>query len=482
MKPTFLFYDYETFGTNLALDRPAQFAALRTDINFNPIGKPEIIYCCPPDDYLPQPEAVLITGITPQLTHSCGVNEAEFAKCIHKIFSVPNTCIIGYNNIRFDDEISRYLFYRNFYDPYSWGWENKNSRWDLLDVTRACCALRPDGIQWPKNNNGFPSFRLEHITKENHIFHDHAHDALSDVYATIALARLIKLKQPKLYNFFYTHRKKNQLKKLIKIPNMQILLYISGIFGNAKYNTTFITPLAWHPYNQNALIVYDLEKDVTPFLTLNSHKINSNLHTNDQSINRDAFHLPLKLIYINKCPIIAPANVLRVADAQRIKLDMPHYFSNFTKLKINPEILEKSILFYKKKQIFFYSENVDTQMYQSFFDNASRHIIHIIRHTAIEKLKTLNLTAYDHRIEKLLFRFRARNFAESLNASEKQDWLEYRRATFHPARIQAYIQKINMLYDMYQDNDAKKSLLKSLLNYTKEFISLLNTNHTHSHP
>jgi len=166
---TFYFHDYETFGKNPALDRPAQFAGVRTDEDFNIIEEPLVIYCRPSDDYLPEPEAVMITGITPQLALEKGLSEAEFSAQIHQAFSVPGTCIVGYNNIRFDDEVSRNIFYRNFYDPYAYSWQYGNSRWDLLDVMRACYALRPDGINWPENDDGFPSFRLEHLTKANGI-------------------------------------------------------------------------------------------------------------------------------------------------------------------------------------------------------------------------------------------------------------------------------------------------------------------------
>lgn len=109
-QPTFLFHDYETFGTHPALDRPAQFAAIRTDDEFNVIGEPEVFYCKPADDYLPQPGAVLITGITPQEARAKGENEAAFAARIHSLFTVPKTCILGYNNVRFDDEVTRNVF------------------------------------------------------------------------------------------------------------------------------------------------------------------------------------------------------------------------------------------------------------------------------------------------------------------------------------------------------------------------------------
>lgn len=244
---TFLFHDYETFGTHPALDRPAQFAAIRTDSEFNVIGEPEVFYCKPADDYLPQPGAVLITGITPQEARAKGENEAAFAARIHSLFTVPKTCILGYNNVRFDDEVTRNVFYRNFYDPYAWSWQHDNSRWDLLDVMRACYALRPEGINWPENDDGLPSFRLEHLTKANGIEHSNAHDAMADVYATIAMAKLVKTRQPRLFDYLFTHRNKHKLMALIDVPQMKPLVHVSGMFGAWSGNTSWVAPLAWHP-------------------------------------------------------------------------------------------------------------------------------------------------------------------------------------------------------------------------------------------
>lgn len=249
-QPTFYVHDYETFGQRPALDRPAQFAGVRTDLDFNLVEEPLVIYCKPADDYLPQPEAVMITGITPQHALANGVNEAEFSRQIHQAFSVPGTCILGYNNIRFDDEVSRNIFYRNFYDPYAYSWQGGNSRWDLLDVMRACYALRPEGIVWPENDDGLPSFKLEHLTKANGVEHLQAHDAMSDVYATIAMAKLVKQAQPRLFDYLYQHRSKHKINALIDIAEMTPLVHVSGMFGAARGNTSWVAPLAWHPENK----------------------------------------------------------------------------------------------------------------------------------------------------------------------------------------------------------------------------------------
>ncbi|WP_244267491.1 exodeoxyribonuclease I, partial [Sodalis-like endosymbiont of Proechinophthirus fluctus] len=313
-QPTFLVHDYETFGKHPSLDRPAQFAGIRTDSQFETIGEPEVFFCRPADDYLPEPEAVLITTITPQQALRDGVSEAEFARRIHQLFSAPGTCILGYNNVRFDDEVSRNLFYRNFYDPYDWSWQQGNSRWDLLDVVRACHALRPDGIEWPLNDEGLPSFRLEHLTCANGIEHTKAHDAMADVYATLAMAKLMRKAQPKLFDYLYRHRGKHQLKTLVDIATMKPLVHISGIFGAARGNTAWIAPLAWHPDNPSALIVCDLSGDMQVLEDLDNDALRTRLYTRRDALGKDSA-VPLKLVHLNKCPVLVPANTLQPMDA-----------------------------------------------------------------------------------------------------------------------------------------------------------------------
>ncbi|ELY6344946.1 exodeoxyribonuclease I, partial [Cronobacter muytjensii] len=338
-QPTFLFHDYETFGKSPSLDRPAQFAALRTDENFNVLGEPDVFYCKPADDYLPQPEAVLITGITPQVARARGENEAEFARRIHALFTVPKTCVVGYNNVRFDDEVTRNIFYRNFYDPYAWSWQHDNSRWDLLDVMRACYALRPEGIVWPENSDGLPSFRLEHLTVANGIEHANAHDAMADVHATIAMAQLVKTRQPRMFDYLYTYRSKQKLATLIDIVQIKPLVHVSGMFGAWRGNTSWIAPLAWHPDNRNAVIVVDLAGDISPLLELDADALRERLYTPKAALGDDSA-VPVKLVHLNKCPVLAQANTLRPEDAERLGIDRQHCLNNLKVLRDSPQVRE----------------------------------------------------------------------------------------------------------------------------------------------
>ena len=110
---------------------------LRTDEALNEVGEPLVIYCRPARDVLPHLEACLLTGITPQLADAQGVSESEFIDCIHTELAQPGTCGVGYNTLRFDDEVTRNTLYRNFYDPYAREWQHGNSRWNLAEMTNS---------------------------------------------------------------------------------------------------------------------------------------------------------------------------------------------------------------------------------------------------------------------------------------------------------------------------------------------------------
>ncbi|RYC48270.1 exodeoxyribonuclease I [Pectobacterium zantedeschiae] len=469
-QPTFFIHDYETFGKHPARDRPAQFAGVRTDMDFNIIGEPLVIYCRPADDYLPEPEAVMITGITPQVALAKGVNEAEFARQIHDAFSVPGTCIMGYNNIRFDDEVSRNIFYRNFYDPYAYSWQNGNSRWDLLDALRACYALRPEGIVWPENDDGLPSFRLEHLTKANGISHEQAHDAMSDVYATIAMAKLFKQAQPKLFEYLFPLRNKNKISALIDIPQMKPLVHVSGMFGAARSNTSWVVPLAWHPDNRNAVIMCDLAGDMTPLLELDSEALRERLYTRRDALSADQSAVPLKLVHINKCPVLAPANTLRPEDAARLGIDRQRCLDNLELLRNHANVREKVVELFADAPAFAASDDVDLRLYDGFFGDADRMAMKIIQETAPQNLPALDLTFADNRLEPLFFRYRARNFPGTLDDSEQQRWLQHRRAVFTSERLQAYLSELSDLYQRHEDDKEKMAQLKALYAYAQDLV------------
>lgn len=471
----FYFHDYETFGADPIYDRPAQFAGIRTDVNFSIIGQPLITYCQPPQDYLPNPEAVLITGITPQEATSKGIPESQFAAQIHAAFSQPKTSIIGYNNIRFDDEVTRHLFYRNFYPPYQYSFEKGNSRWDLLDVVRTYYALRPEGINWPMDERGLPSFRLEALSSANELFHDHAHNALSDVYATIDVAKMLKSAQPRLFQYLFGLRHKTKIRTFINTFTITPLVHISGMLGAYRGNTTWIVPLAWHPENHNAVIVYDLMMELAPFLDFSTDELKARLYTRQEDLDKRAWRVPLKLIHINKCPIVLPAKSLTVNNAERLHIDRELCLSHLRWLKQNHgEVQKKVIALFSDPLKLFSQKDVEGQLYDRFLDPADNIVCQNIRTSNAALLAELTPVFQDARLFPLFFRYKARNYPELLTVEERQCWQDHCRSKFNEKIIQNYRVELEHLAEKYRDDPNKLNLLGSVYAYSQHLFDIHN--------
>ncbi|NHI00497.1 exodeoxyribonuclease I [Oceanimonas sp. MB9] len=462
---TFYFYDFETAGVSPARDRPVQFAGIRTDADFNEIGEPQMFYCRLPADYLPSPEATLITGITPQKAQQDGLNEAEFIARIHEQFSQANTCVLGYNNIRFDDEVTRYTLYRNFYDPYGWSWQQGNSRWDLLDVVRAFYALRPKGIHWPEDEDGKPSFKLERLTQANGIAHGQAHDALADVRATIALARLLKQAQPRLFDYLFELRNKHKVKALVDIINTKPLVHVSGMFSAWQGCASWVAPLAWHPDNANAVICVDLTKDLSPLVELDTDTLRQRLYTKKSELG-SLPPVPLKLVHINKCPVLAKAAALGEQRADELGIDRAQCRKSLDLLRKHPEIREKVEAIYHQEAGFEGDDDVDTALYSGFFGDADKAAMALVRNSRPEALAELPLQFSDARLPELLFRYRARNYPHTLNEQEWQRWRLHCQDRLS-AEAEPYMHRLEQLVLDHQDDEPRLALLQAVARYVQ---------------
>ncbi|MET1033212.1 MAG: exodeoxyribonuclease I, partial [Candidatus Saccharimonadales bacterium] len=317
MAASFFFYDLETSGINARDARIMQFAGRRTDMDLNPIGEPVNLLLKMTDDTLPEPDAILVTGITPQSTMADGLTEAEFLKIFTDEVALPETIFVGFNTVRFDDEFMRCLHYRNFYDPYEWQWQDSRSRWDLLDVVRMTRALRPDGIEWPFDSKGNPTNRLELLTGVNKLDHSHAHDALNDVDATIAIAKLIRSKQQKLFDFLLTMRDKRKAEE--RVTSGQPFVYSSGKYPGEFQKTTVAYMICQQPKRQG-VFVYDLRHDPTQYKDSTPEQLAEAWRWKKDA---DEPRLPVKSMAFNKCPAIAPMGVLDAASQERLQIDLP---------------------------------------------------------------------------------------------------------------------------------------------------------------
>lgn len=426
-KPTFLWHDYETWGVNPRVDRASQFAAIRTDENLQIIDDPIMLYCRPTMDFLPHPEAVLITGITPQEAEHKGVNEADFFKVIQAELAKPKTCGVGYNSIRFDDEVTRFGFYRNFIDPYAHTWQNSNSRWDILDLMRMTQALRPEGINWPERDDGLPSFKLEDLTAANNIEHAGAHDALVDVKATIEIAKLVKQKQPRLFDFYFDLRQKDKVKAQLSLHNPKVLLHISGMFPAEQGCIAPIIPLMRHPTNKNEVICYNLRINPEAMLKLDADTIAEKLYTPSLNLAEDEERIALKSVHINKSPALAPLKTLGEAQSKKWKIDWPQIEKHAQQLKSDPLLLEKLAIVYSRK-VDFGDSDADSALYSGFIGNADRQRCNQLLGLDADQLSNWTADYFsDKRLQTLLPRYRARNYPEMLNEEESRRWQDFCR-------------------------------------------------------
>ncbi|MAN52210.1 MULTISPECIES: exodeoxyribonuclease I [unclassified Marinimicrobium] len=432
---TLYWHDYETWGEVPAQDRPSQFAGVRTDENLNIIGDPLMLYCRPVVDCLPKPEACLVTGITPQMALEKGVAEPEFIATIMAELGQPGTCGVGYNSIRFDDEVTRYTLYRNFYDPYEREWRNGNSRWDLIDVVRMTRALRPEGIQWPDYDNGKPCFKLEKLTEANGLDHAAAHDALSDVYATIAMARLVRDRQPKLYEHAYRLRDKRFAAGFIDIDGHRPLLHISGMYPAERGNAALVLPLALHPANKNSVLVFDLSESPEDLLSASEDSLRERLFTRSEDLPEGTRRPALKEVHLNKTPMIAPANTLDERTARRLGIDKAQAEVHWRQLA-DLTLSEQQRLRAKLQSIyrapgFEPRTDPDQQLYDGFFDDHDKKLMTELRRAQPEALAANVFDFHDQRLPELLFRYRGRHFPDSLSDEERRQWRDfcYRRLT-----------------------------------------------------
>ncbi len=403
-----------------------QFAGQRTDLDLNPVGESVNILVKMTDDALPSPGAINVTGITPQQTLMDGVSEAEFCKYVVEEIFTPDTCAVGYNTVRFDDEFMRAVLWRNFYDPYEFEWKDGRSRWDILDVVRLTRALRPEGIEWPFREDGAPTNRLELITKLNGVSHEHAHDALSDVFATIAVAKLIKEKQPDLFNFLYNLRNKNEVKKLVNLDNKKPFVYASGRYSNEFNKTTVAFPIA--PARNGNVLVYDLRYSLSEL---------------------EKTYPVVKELCLNKCPVVAPIGVLEKNDGwKKIGLTRDVIEKNLQELLEHPEFAEQMRSEYEARPEFPKAVEPEAAIYEGFLNDNDRIKVAAVRNADVSKLADFNPEFDDERLPELLLHYKGRNFPESLSESEMEKYESYRRARLD-RQMQKFLNEIKLVKDKF---------------------------------
>lgn len=452
MEKSFFFYDLETSGLDARCDRIMQFAGQRTDLDLNPMGEPVNVLVKLADDTLPSPYAIKVTGITPQQTLADGMSEVEFCKYVDREIFTPGTVATGYNSVRFDDEFMRFTFWRNFFDPYEWTWRDGRSRWDLLDVVRLTRALRPEGIKWPVDKDGKATNRLELITKLNGISHEAAHDALSDVNALIDVAKLIRGKQPQLFEYLFGMRNKREVMKLVNLEEPKPFVYACGKYAGEFNKTSVVMPIAPAP-NGNVL-VFDLRYDVEEIIngTFDSRMFARKNRppggfpgsNTAESVIYD-FSPIVKVLKYNHCPAVAPLGVLESGDGWgKIGLTKSRVEENRKKLLAHPEFAEKMRSLAEEVPEWPAAVDAESALYDGFLDSNDRVRCDAVRAAKDRDLADFHPEFNDPRLPELLLHYKGRNFPHTLDAREQEVWEEYRKGRIG-AKRNDYVKAIQEL-------------------------------------
>ena len=464
MTSSIYWYDFETFGRDPRRDRASQFAGIRTDEDLNIIGEPLVMYCKPADDFLPSPMACLITGISPQKALAEGIPEAEFIRKIHTEFTAPATCVAGYNSIRFDDEVTRQLLYRNFYDPYEREWKNGNSRWDIIDMVRLMAATRPEGVSWPKKKDGSNSFRLEELTAANGIQHADAHDALSDVIATIEMAKRIKSAQPKLFEYVYQMRAKKRVQQDIDMRTRKPILHVSVMYPASQGCLALAMPICPHPTNSNGVIVYDSRVDPESWVDLPESEIRARVYRPRDQMPAGVSRIPLKTIHYNKCPIVASPAVLPPERAELYNVDTALCKKHWQKIIDMPELARKVAGVFRAEEMPA-QQDPDFMIYNGgFFSDTDKDLMAIVRASDASELARLDLPFKDGRLKELLFRYRARNYPETLGPEEQERWHKFRQSRLEDNTLRLVFEE-ELATAKEQAVSSEQVVLEELLSY-----------------
>lgn len=472
---TFYFYDLETSGLSSTAQRIMQFGGIRTDENLNIIDEPFECYVKLTDEVLPDPTAIMVTGISPQKTLEEGYSEPEFIKLLEQKVFKPDTVIVGYNNVRFDDEFIRNLMWRNLKDPYEWHWKERRSRWDIIDITRMTRALRPDGIEWAFDDDGRPTNRLDQLSVANKIKHSNAHTALADVEALIQFAKILKDKQPKLFNYLLSNRDKKSVGSLVNIADKQPFIHSSGKIPSENLSTSVFYPLFKDPNNPQSVISFDLRYDCSDLIKLSKTELAQRLYmSRAESEEKKIDRLPIKGIHINKSPAVAPLGVLDKDSESRIRLSLEDVKKNLKSLESNQDFIKRlSLVFSEYENSFEKSEDVDQQMYDSFVGDKDRGgLVLFNRSLDFDKFGG---SFVDPRLNELLARYKARHYKDKLSEDEIVKWQTYRQNRLQDGivgslGIEKFGEEISRLKAENKSNKNKLFLLEELELYLQSIV------------
>jgi len=342
----FAFHDYETLNidnkTTQGAAKPIEYAGIITDIDLNevPDGRHHKIIK-PPIDVIGNPNAFLVHGVDPEMAEKVGVSEFEFAEWIGQLYGKDGTVIAGYNSIKFDSEVTRHTRFRNLLPSYTPEFENGNFQLDVMKVVMMAYSMSPGVLNFPKKDDGNDSLRLEDLTAANGIDHKDAHSALSDVEATINLAKLIKERNPQLWHYALWLTNKRNVEPLL--DKNEMLFYTDTTIGQKTRYTSVMHPLVVDSKIGSKYICIDLNsEDLDIVFDESPEKLNEYIFTSKQEQGSNYRATPFLNLTTNKAPIVIPASERAIKNmSDDMGFDLERIQKNFSRIKKGGEEIKQ---------------------------------------------------------------------------------------------------------------------------------------------
>ncbi|MEO5628927.1 MAG: exodeoxyribonuclease I, partial [Thermomonas sp.] len=324
-------------------------------------------------------------------------------------------------------------------------------------------------ITWRQREDGKgTSFKLEHLAEDNGLREGMAHEALSDVRALIGIGRLFRSHQPRLWDYALRLRDKRFAASLMDPTAMTPLLHVSQKFPATRLCAAPVLPLARHPQIDSRMIVFDLDSEPDALLDLDADAIADRLYVRQADLPKGTSRIPLKEVHCNKCPALVAWDHLREADFERLSIDPTAVLQRAERIRAaGPALAEKM------RQVFarecdFGPVDPDAALYDGFISDADKRLFASVRSAPPHVLAKQPFAFRDPRLPELLFRYRARNWPESLLPSEQARWNNYRRERLHTDSgwseldFEHYREQIAQLRTTHADDGAKQVLLDAL--------------------
>ena len=426
---TFLWHDYETFGSigrpwdrpgSVAprRARPSQFAAIRTTMDLEEIDEPINFNCKPSMEEPPSVDACLVTGICPQDTLEGGLSERAFYEKVRAQFT-RGTCGVGWNSFGYDDEVTRFGFWRNLMIPvYDREWRDGRSRWDLLPVFRLALASRPESINWPERAEGGISMRLEDLAPANGVDEHDAHDALGDVRATIHLARVFRKAAPKLWDHARMMNSHHEAAAVFDHAEEPLLLSEWWLGMDRNYGTVVAPVLA----RQKQRVVIDLHGDPAELLDLSASEVHHRMFHREKGTPR----LPVQTVRLNQSPMAVTCRVLQSDEAwERLGLDKEVCRDRWRFIQEHRNELGDRLGEVLGEPPDAPDQDVEERLYGGF--PADWEVSEVIqaRDSGPDAIRHAEHRVQDDRLAELLFRFLAREHPDALTDAEQERWAQH---------------------------------------------------------